>query len=591
MASHGIKKTVQNMLDSMKGMIIDNNQLVSNEILDVICKITGDTNKEVAVLINRKGEVVDAIIGDFASVQLSMYTERRSKDSLSGIRCIHTHPNGYGMLSELDISALKELKLDLMIGIGVLNGNPKNAFFGYLSIENSKVLIVKRGPFDINEFMNINALDLIREIEKNYDEQKNTIIDILNKKEKAVLVGIGSTEYLDELKELLDTAGGIEVGRIVQKRQNPDGAFLIGKGKLDELKSEVQKKEADLVIFDDELTGVQIRNIEREVGVRVIDRTQLILDIFAKRAKTREGKLQVELAQLRYRLSRLTGFGIDMSRTGGGIGTRGPGEKKLEIDRRRIKERIRKLEKEIEEIRKHRHLLRSKRLNNVYQVCLVGYTNVGKSTLLNALTNSDVYVEDKLFATLDPTVRKLTLEGGQEIVISDTVGFINKLPHYLIAAFKSTLEEVVYADLIVHVIDGSNKDYEMQIEIVEKVLKDIGVENKPTILVVNKIDKAKPENILYSPAIRKGLDLIYVSAKERINIDELVKKIQYYANKDNKTQILELFIPYTEGALFAYVHEKGRILEKDYKDTGIYIKGEFDAAIIPAISDNIIRPK
>ncbi|HHY77620.1 MAG TPA: GTPase HflX [Clostridiales bacterium] len=577
------------MLDSIKEMVIDNNQLVSYEILDIICKITRDTNKEVAVLVNRKGEVVDVAIGDFASVQLNMYTERRSKDSLSGIRCIHTHPNGYGMLSDLDISALKELKLDLMIGIGVHNGNPQNVFFGYLSIENSNVLVVKRGPFDVNEFMKINAFDLIMEIEKNYNEQKHAIVDILNKKEKAVLVGIGSLEYLDELKDLLDTAGGVEVGRIVQKRQNPDGAFLIGKGKLDELKSEVQKKEADLVIFDEELTGAQIRNIEREIGVRVIDRTQLILDIFAKRAKTREGKLQVELAQLRYRLSRLIGFGIDMSRTGGGIGTRGPGEKKLEIDRRRIRERIRKLEKEIEEIRKHRHLIRSKRLNNVFQVCLVGYTNVGKSTLLNALTNSAVYIEDKLFATLDPTARKLTLESGKEIVISDTVGFINKLPHDLIAAFKSTLEEVVYADLIVHVIDGSNKDYEMQIEVVEKVMKDIGAENKPTILVVNKIDKAKPENILYSPVIRNSLDLIFVSAKERINIDELVNKIQYYANKDNRTQILELLIPYTEGALLAYLHEKSRIMEKDYKDKGIYIKGEFDTAVIPAISKNIIR--
>lgn len=589
MTNHGVKKTVQNMLDSIKEMVIDNNQLVSYEILDIICKITRDTNKEVAVLVNRKGEVVDVAIGDFASVQLNMYTERRSKDSLSGIRCIHTHPNGYGMLSDLDISALKELKLDLMIGIGVHNGNPQNVFFGYLSIENSNVLVVKRGPFDVNEFMKINAFDLIMEIEKNYNEQKHAIVDILNKKEKAVLVGIGSLEYLDELKDLLDTAGGVEVGRIVQKRQNPDGAFLIGKGKLDELKSEVQKKEADLVIFDEELTGAQIRNIEREIGVRVIDRTQLILDIFAKRAKTREGKLQVELAQLRYRLSRLIGFGIDMSRTGGGIGTRGPGEKKLEIDRRRIRERIRKLEKEIEEIRKHRHLIRSKRLNNVFQVCLVGYTNVGKSTLLNALTNSAVYIEDKLFATLDPTARKLTLESGKEIVISDTVGFINKLPHDLIAAFKSTLEEVVYADLIVHVIDGSNKDYEMQIEVVEKVMKDIGAENKPTILVVNKIDKAKPENILYSPVIRNSLDLIFVSAKERINIDELVNKIQYYANKDNRTQILELLIPYTEGALLAYLHEKSRIMEKDYKDKGIYIKGEFDTAVIPAISKNIIR--
>jgi len=589
MTKYGIKKSSLEMLNSLKGMIIDNTLLVSYEVLDIICEITSDLNKEVAVLINRKGEVIDVTIGDFASVKLNLYTERRSKDSLCSIRCVHTHPKGSGMLSEIDISALKELKLDLMVGIGVLNGNPQNAFFAYLSAENSDVLTVKKGPYEINELMRINAQDLIRDIEKNYKSQKNRIFDVSNKKEKAILVGIDSIEYLDELKELLDTAGGVEVGRIVQNRQSADSAYLIGKGKLKELELEVQKRGADLVIFDEELSGAQIRNLEREIGVRVIDRTQLILDIFAKRAKTKEGKLQVELAQLRYRLPRLIGFGMEMSRTGAGIGTRGPGEKKLEIDRRRIRERIRGLEKEVEEIRKHRNLIRSKRTHNVFQACLVGYTNVGKSTLLNVLTNSDVYVEDKLFATLDPTVRKLILDSGQEIVISDTVGFINKLPHDLIAAFKSTLEEVVYADLIIHVVDGSNEIYEEQIEIVEGVLKDLGVDSKPTILVINKIDKAIPKDIMYSPVLRKGTDFIYVSAKERINIDMLVKKIQYYVNSNSELQTLELFIPYTDCALIPYLHEKGRIIEKDYKDSGIYIKGEFNPAIISVIKANIIQ--
>ena len=343
MTKYGIKKSSLEMLNSLKGMIIDNTLLVSYEVLDIICEITSDLNKEVAVLINRKGEVIDVTIGDFASVKLNLYTERRSKDSLCSIRCVHTHPKGSGMLSEIDISALKELKLDLMVGIGVLNGNPQNAFFAYLSAENSDVLTVKKGPYEINEFMRINAQDLIRDIEKNYKSQKNRIFNVSNKKEKAILVGIDSIEYLDELKELLDTAGGVEVGRIVQNRQSADSAYLIGKGKLKELELEVQRG-ADLVIFDEELSGAQIRNLEEKIGVRVIDRTQLILDIFAKEPKLRKGKLQVELAQLRYRLPRLIGFGMEMSRTGAGIGTRGPGEKKLEIDREELRKdkRVRK---------------------------------------------------------------------------------------------------------------------------------------------------------------------------------------------------------------------------------------------------------
>lgn len=582
LVNNGIRKTILKTLDSLKGDVIDNTLLISNEVLNIICNITGETNREVAIFINRRGELVDAAIGDYSTAELSQYTERRSDDSLSGIRCIHTHPNGYGMLSDMDTSALKALKLDLIIGIGVLNGIPQDVYYAYLSRKNSNYTTVCKGPFTIDEFLSINAQDLINEIESDYTINKDETINVAEDKERAILVGINGLEDLDELKELLDTAGGIEVGRLAQNRQSIDNAFLIGRGKLKELKMEVQKKEASLVIFDEELSGAQIRNLEREIGVRVIDRTQLILDIFAKRASSKEGKLQVELAQLKYMMPRLIGFGVQMSRTGGGIGTRGPGEKKLEIDRRRIRERVRELEREVDEIKKHRDLIRINRSDSTFQVCLVGYTNAGKSTLLNSLSDSQVYVEDKLFATLDPTVRRVSLKSGQDIVISDTVGFINKLPHDLVAAFKSTLEEVIYADLLIHVVDGSNANFEDQIEVVNKVLSDLGADNKPMILAINKIDKNMSINSL-NPESKNDSDIVFISAKNKVNLDKLLDRVEYYANMNNK--VYEMLIPYTDGALLAFLHDNGKIIKKEYRENGIYIMGEFDSIVSAKAKD------
>jgi len=587
LAEYGVRKTIISRLDSLKGEIVDNTLIVSSEALNTICYITGETNREVAIFINRKGEIIDAVIGDYSTAQLSQYTERRSDDSLSGIRCIHTHPNGIGMLSDMDTSALKALKLDLIVGIGVRDGIPCDAYFAYLTSSGSNYPIISKGPYSIEDLLNINAQNLINNIEEDFKDNKDATHIVSQGNERAILVGIGRIDDLDELSELLDTAGGIEVGRIAQSRSNIDNAYLIGKGKLRELQMEVQKKEANLVIFDEELTGVQIRNLERELGTRVIDRTQLILDIFAKRASSKEGKLQVELAQLKYLMPRLIGFGTEMSRTGGGIGTRGPGEKKLEIDRRRIRERVRELEKEVEEIKKHRDLIRINRSQNIFQVCLVGYTNAGKSTLLNVLSDSQVYAEDKLFATLDPTVRKVTLKSGQDIVISDTVGFINKLPHDLVVAFKSTLEEVTYADLLIHVVDGSNPNYGDQIEVVNKVLSDLGADNKPTILAVNKIDRNMPVSSTYSPELRTSPDLVFISAKNKINLDMLLERIEYYVNLNKK--VYELIIPYSEGSLLAYLHENGKVLEEEYRETGVYIKGEFDSIVVNKMKNHILE--
>ncbi|MDD4835417.1 MAG: GTPase HflX, partial [Lutispora sp.] len=372
MSSNGVRKAILNRLDSIKGETIDNSSIISKDILNIICEITGETSREVAIYINRKGEIVDAVIGDYDSAALGEYTERRSNESLSGIRCIHTHPNGSSVLSEMDTSALKAIKLDLIAGVGVLNGVPQEASIAYLKRSDSKTQVSKMEHYSIDEFMIINAMDLIASIESDYKGEKEITVRVTEDEEKAVLVGINGIEDLDELEELLNTAGGIQISRLAQNRTNADSTFLIGRGKLKEVIAEVQKKEANLVVFDEELSGAQIRNLEREIGVRVIDRTQLILDIFAKRARSKEGKLQVELAQLKYLMPRLIGFGIQMSRTGGGIGTRGPGEKKLEIDRRKIRDRVRELENEVKDIKKNRDLRRVNRLGSVFHVCLVG---------------------------------------------------------------------------------------------------------------------------------------------------------------------------------------------------------------------------
>lgn len=568
----GVKNSILQLIDSIIGQTIDKNQILSHDLIITMCEITTITGREVAFYINRKGEIVDGIIGDTGSVKLKEYREKRSIHGLSGIRCIHTHPNGIGELSQLDISALKSLKLDIIVSMGINKGEIQDSFIAYIN-NNEDLGVTINGPYTYQDLLNINAFNLINDIENLYNDSIDNTFIMEDNKEKAILVGINSIDDLDELNELLNTAGGIEVGRLVQNITKVDSAYFIGKGKLKELSKEVQIKNADLVIFDNELSGAQIRNIEQELNVKIIDRTQIILDIFAKRASSKEGKLQVELAQLKYLLPRLSGYGIEMSRTGGGIGTRGPGEQKLEVDRRRIRDKISELVKEIKQIKKHRNIQRKSRIDNVYNVCIVGYTNSGKSSLLNALSDSNIYVENQLFATLDPTTRRIKLKGGKEVIITDTVGFIRNLPYDLIDAFKSTLEEVTYADLLLHVVDGSSDYYEKQIDVVNNVLKDLNVDNKPIIFVINKIDKTG-DNI-FIPLYNESQDTVYISAKEKINLDELLQKIEYYAGKDSK--IIELLVPYNQANLISYLYEKGKIIRKEYREEEIYIKGEFNS--------------
>ncbi|SHF73691.1 GTP-binding protein HflX [Caldanaerobius fijiensis DSM 17918] len=393
--------------------------------------------------------------------------------------------------------------------------------------------------------------------------------------EKAILVAAilndSDKESIEELKELAKTAGAEVVGEVIQQRHVIDKAFYIGRGKIEEVKHYIDATNANLVICNDELSGIQLKNIEDALGVKVIDRTNLILDIFAKRARSKEGMLQVELAQLKYRLPRLIGIGTELSRLGGGIGTRGPGETKLETDRRHIRNRIKAIEKQLDEIKKHRNLLRERRRKNeIPIVAIVGYTNAGKSSLINALTDANVYVEDKLFATLDPTSRRLTLPSGRNVIITDTVGFIRKLPHDLVEAFKSTLEEAKYADILLHVIDITSKDMEEKIKVVQNVLYDLGAAEKPILNVYNKID-------LLDFVPQNDDKHIYISAKEKIGLDVLLKAIDDLVFTD--VEIIEFNIPYKNISEYNYLKENAKIIEEKYGEKGIYVKAEVRPSI------------
>lgn len=388
--------------------------------------------------------------------------------------------------------------------------------------------------------------------------------------EKAVLVGVitnnneeTSEITVAELEELAKTAGAEVIGIITQRRPSPDSATYIGEGKLNELADFCRNNEADLVIFDDELSGSQQRNIEQAVGVRVIDRSALILDIFAARAVSSEGKLQVELAQLKYLLPRLSGKGLAMSRLGGGIGTRGPGESQLETDRRHIRRRIEKLENELSEVEKRRRLARERRSKDGYKsVVLVGYTNAGKSTLMNTLTDAGVLSENKLFATLDPTARALELPDGQTVMLLDTVGFIRKLPHHLIKAFRSTLEEAAKADLLLIVCDISDPECFNQLKVSEKLLSEIGGSGIPLIKVYNKCD-------IVDEWQKGDENSVYISAYEKKGIDSLLKLIT--AKMSDNIIKAELLIPYSDGSLLSFLRENGKILSEEYTESGIKV--------------------
>lgn len=407
------------------------------------------------------------------------------------------------------------------------------------------------------------------------------MIELNEKMERVILVGVslsGQRDTEDSLKELCklaETAGARAVGSVIQSRDQVHPGTYVGKGKIDEIKDLLWELDATGIICDDELSPVQMKNLQDELDVKVMDRTLVILDIFAARASSSEGKIQVELAQLKYRQTRLTGFGTSLSRLGGGIGTRGPGEKKLEVDRRLIKRRIAQLSRELKEVKRHREIVRGKRSRSSIPVAaIVGYTNAGKSTLLNRLTGADILAEDKLFATLDPTTRGLRLPGGQEILLTDTVGFIHKLPHHLIEAFKSTLEEAKYADLILHVVDASNPQMDIQMHTVYETLYHLEVRDKPVITVFNKQDQAAGEGTVRD---FKADCTVKISAKTGEGLDGLTRQIEAVLRQ--KKVLLERLCPYCEADSLQLIRRFGELEEEDYREDGVFVRAYVPAEI------------
>ena len=393
-------------------------------------------------------------------------------------------------------------------------------------------------------------------------------------KERVILVGVSeqdgddAEDSLAELAELVKTAGASVAGTLIQKRELIHPGTYVGTGKVAEIAELLEHTEATGIVCDDELSPAQLKNLETMLNTKVMDRTLIILDIFAARATTSEGKIQVELAQLKYRLSRLTGLGRSMSRLGGGIGTRGPGEKKLEIDRRLINDRIAQLNRELKEVVKHREIARAKRERNaVPVVAIVGYTNAGKSTLLNHLTDAEVLEEDKLFATLDPTTRMLELEGHQQVLLTDTVGFIRKLPHHLIEAFKSTLEEAKYADYIIHVVDASNPQRDKQMYIVYETLDHLGVKNKKILTLFNKIDIRTDDDPLQD---FRADHVLQISATENAGLDAVKDVLQEMLREDKI--YIERVIPYAQAGVLQLVRNKGELVSEEYVPEGISIR-------------------
>ena len=578
----GIKNSILKELDKLYEVKIPKYTICTEEIIDTISRISMSLEREVSVGIDRKGKVVSVAIGDSTSVEMPLIDINEKK--LSGVRIIHTHPNGNSRLSALDISALIKLKLDAIMAIGLTEEGIKDVTLGFCYVENEKLVWEEARNLPLDKALEYNILDkilFIEELIKNNNVEED-------KGEKAILVGCDSEESLKELKELAEACDIPVLEEIFQNRNKIDSAFYIGKGKVEEISMIKQAMRANLIIFDDELSGSQVRNLEEAIGAKVIDRTTLILEIFARRAKAREAKIQVELAQLKYRLSRLTGLGTVLSRTGGGIGTRGPGEKKLETDRRHIKERIYDLTDELKKIKKNREVQREKRTKqSIPQVSLVGYTNAGKSTLRNALCDlraskenmgkEKVFEANMLFATLDTTTRAINLLDNRTITLTDTVGFVRKLPHELVEAFKSTLEEVIYSDLLCHVVDASSPYVREQIKAVEEVLTELGSEDKSKVLILNKIDLANVEDLEKLKEENNKYNIVEVSAKNFINLDGLLKVIGEEIPNTLKT--IEFLIPYSDQQIVAYLHRNGKVLEEDYKDNGTYIKADVDEEV------------
>lgn len=587
----GVRDVVLKQLETLYDMKSQKYEIASREILDLVRAVTERIDREVSVTIDRRGNVTEVTIGDSASVSLPVMDTTARK--LSGFRIVHTHPNGLSRLSALDLSALLKLRLDCMAAVSC-NTEDSRISIGFPTVSEGALVAEITRELTWEDALEVNIEDKVR-----YNQELLKDSEVReDETERALLIGIESWESLEELKELADAAD-IEVSEsVLQLRDKADSQYYMGSGKLEELSNLCQLTRSNVIIADDELSGSQIKNMEDLTGVKIIDRTTLILEIFSRRAKTREAKLQIELAQLKYRMNRLLGLGLVMSRTGGGIGTRGPGETKLETDRRRIRSRYHDLAEELKGIQKIRATQRENRhRQDMPQVALVGYTNAGKSTLRNALAERSardarkkdkVFEADMLFATLDTTTRAIELPDRRIISLTDTVGFIRKLPHDLVEAFKSTLEEVIFADVLVHVVDASSPDADDQAAAVDEVLEDLGAVNKPMILALNKVDlglSMAGERLQVTQSDAESA--LAISARTGQNLEELLWTISRLLPQQYKTY--DLLIPFSDQKQVSLVHAEGNVLEEDYVEEGTRLRAQLSDAMAGRLKEYIVE--
>ena len=568
----GIRQSVLEEMERLYDAQFARDEYLPDRLLRALVRFTTLINREILVYLDRNGAVLEIAVGSISSISLPELHLRRNLERLTGFRCVHTHPGGDARLSQVDVQALRLLRLDSMGSVGVAQERATGIMAAFLGeAEYDQLSVVTFGPVKPGR---IPQQLWMREIELAEERVRRAVErgGVTESAERAMLISTDSEDSLEELAGLAKTAGALVVKSVLQRRTRPDPGTFIGAGKAQELSLECQALQVDLAILDDELTGAQQRNLEAALGARVIDRTALILDIFAQRAQSAEGKLQVELAQMKYRLPRLIGLGQSLSRLGGGIGTRGPGETRLEVDRRRIRRRIDELEKQLAEIKRQRDMRRARRdKQEKTVVALVGYTNAGKSTLLNALSGADVLVEDKLFATLDPVMRAVALPENRECLLVDTVGFIRKLPHQLVEAFRSTLEEALYADLLVIVSDLSSPFYLQQRQTVLEVLRQLGCEGKPVVEALNKADRANWDGAI-EPA-----DAVVISAATGEGLDRLLAQIS--RRVAGLRREAEFVVPYDKGAALWLIHQKGQVLAEEYLEEGTRVKCLLDDAL------------
>ena len=550
----GLKPNHLHRLEKLFKRRIPPRQIVTQEFARQLSEASHEIHRQVGVLVNRNGYVEHVVVGNAHSIVLpDLKRVRMGGDRFRGLRCLHTHLSGEGLTQD-DLTDLALLRLDLMAAIDVRSdGMPGIVRVAHLLPANGRSgssldeeESAAEGPTiwgfldpQVPSQLDVDFIELIESLEEEVARARH-VRNPRDKRDRAILVGVttgsaaSAQESLTELRELARSAEVVVLDSIIQRRPKLDPRSLVGRGKLDELIIRSLQLGADVIIFDQNLSPAQVRTINEATDLKIIDRTQLILDIFAQRAQSREGKIQVELAQLKYMLPRLTGSGIEMSRLMGGIGGRGPGETKLEVDRRRVRERIHLLEKQIEQIRTSRRVQRTRRMRrDLPIISIVGYTNAGKSTLLNALTASQVNAEDLMFATLDPTSRRLRLPRDREVIINDTVGFIRDLPPDLITAFRATLEEMEGSDILIHLVDASSTQIEEHIESVKKILNDLNLSGIPRLLVYNKADLLNDEGL---ENMRQATDAVIISALDRNSLLPLIERVGQMLEQSSGTQ-------------------------------------------------------